>query len=97
MDNCGFMTTIEAVSSDGVNVRLEISSDCEDIQKFSGKLKEANILRLGSTIEDSVIYRAANGYLKHPACLVPAVIIRTIEVETGIALPGKTTISIDKK
>ncbi len=97
MDNCGFQITIEAASSDGENVRLKITSQCESIQKLSGQLTEVNALQqIGCAIGDSVVYRTASAYIRHPACLVPAAIVRTIEVETGMALPGKASISVEK-
>ena len=98
MDNCGFQITIEAASSDGENVRLKITSECESIQKLSEQLTEVNALQqiVGRAIGDSVVYRTASAYIKHPACLVPAAIVRTIEVETGMALPGKASISVEK-
>ena len=97
MDNCGFKTTVEAESSDGENIKLKINSECESIQNLSKQLTEVNALQqVGCTIGDSVVHQIASTYIRHPACFVPAAIVRTIEVETGMALPGETSISVEK-
>ncbi len=96
MDNCGCVTTIEAISADGENVKLTIKSDCGSIQKIAEELKEVNVFQMGRTINDSKVYEAASRYLRHLACLVPAAIIRTIEAEANMALPGKAYVSVEK-
>jgi len=96
MDNCSCITTIEASSKDGENIRLTIKSDCGSIQKLAEELKEISIFQLGRKYEDSLIYITASRYLRHLACLVPPAIARTIEAEVNIALPGKASISIEK-
>ena len=97
MDNCAFETVIEAELQDGEKATLRITSDCADIQKLAEELKEVSISQIWQTIEDSMVYRAASRYLKHPACLIPAAIVRTTEVEAGVALPGKASVSVEKK
>lgn len=97
MDNCGFRIAIEAKSTDDGKIKLKISSECKDIQKLSEKLQVIDPLELiGQSIEKSVVYLAAGKCLRHPGCIVPAAIIRTIEVEAGFALPGEASISIKK-
>jgi len=97
MDNCKCITTIEASSIDGENVSLTIISDCKSVEKLGEELKEVNVFKLGRNIGDSEIYKTASKCLRHLACLVPAVVIRTVEVETGMALPGKSYISVKKE
>ena len=98
VDNCGFQTRIEAESSGNGKIKLRISSGCEDIQKLSEELQEVDPMELlGQTIDKSMIYQTASRCLKHNGCITPAAIIRTIEVEAGFALPGESTISIEKK
>ena len=97
MDNCALQTKIEATSEDGSNVRLIITSDCQSIQKLSQELKEVSIFQMmGKSILDSIVYQKADGCLRHAACLVPAAIIRTVEVETNIALQGAASFSVEK-
>lgn len=81
---------------DGERVELKIKSDCVSIQELAGELGEVNVFQCGRTFRDSIIFEAANECLRHLACLVPAAIARTIEVETGMALPGKSSISVQK-
>ena len=97
MDNCGFQTVIEAESSDDGKIKLEISSDCEDVQGLSEKLQVVDPMELlGQSIETCQIYLTAGKCLKHLSCILPAAIIRTVEVEAGIALPGEASISTRK-
>ena len=96
MDNCAFETVIEAELQDGEKATLRITSDCADIQKLAEELKEISISQIWQTIEDSMVYQAASRYLKHLACLIPAAIVRTIEVEAGMALPGKASVSVER-
>ena len=96
MDNCAFESVIEAELQDGEKAMLRIKSDCASVQKLAEGLKEVSILQIWQTIEDSIIYRTASRYLKHPACLIPAAIVRTIEVEAGMALPGEASVSVER-
>ena len=96
MDNCGCITNIEAISKDGENIKLNIKSDCGGIQKIAEELKEVNIFQMGRTINDSKVYQSASRHLRHLACLVPAAIIRTIEAEANMALPGRACVSVEK-
>ena len=97
MDNCGFQTMIEAESTDDGKVKLKISSNCKGVQEFAGELQLIDPMELiGQKIGNSVVHQAARECLRHIGCVVPTAIIRTIEVEAGFALPGKSSISIEK-
>jgi hypothetical protein len=41
---------------------------------------------------ESIVYRSAAKHIRHQGCPIPAAIIKTIEVEVGIALPEDVTI-----
>lgn len=98
MDNCGFQTVIEATSVNGGKIKLNIKSDCKSIQEFSEMLTETDPFQvIGQSIADCIIHQTASKCLKHLACIVPSAVVRTIEVESGMALPGKATISVEKE
>ncbi len=44
----------------------------------------------------SKVYRAAEKHLKHASCPVPSAVLKTIEVEIGIALPNEVKIEIER-
>ncbi|MDQ1317447.1 MAG: hypothetical protein QG588_1099 [Candidatus Poribacteria bacterium] len=97
MDNCNFETIIEATSTEDGTINLVITSNCQSIQKLLQEITEVDPFQIaGRPIMDCLIYKIANDYLRHPACIVPSAIVRTIEVESGIALPGKSSISVEK-
>ena len=96
MDNCGIEIIIKGMMDSNSNIKLEIISDCENIQKLAKELKEVELSQLMQTIDGSIIYQTAAKFIKHPACLVPTAIIRTMEIEAGIALPGESSISTRK-
>jgi len=97
MDNCGFETNIEAISTEDGTIRLEITSNCKSIQKLSQEIVEVDPFQIaGRPIMDCLIYKIASDYLRHPACIVPSAIARTVEVESGMALPGNASITVEK-
>jgi hypothetical protein len=96
MDNCSIQTVIEGKLLENGNIGLVIISDCKSIQKLSEELKELDLSQIMGNMGSCAIYQAAAGCLKHLSCLVPAAIIRTAEIEMGIALPGESSISTQK-
>jgi hypothetical protein len=97
MDNCGFETIIEAITTDEGMTKLTINSRCQSIQKIAQELDEIDPFQIiGRPVCECLIYKIANGYLRHTACLVPPAIIRTIEVEAGMALAGDSSVKIER-
>ena len=97
MDNCGFETTIMASLTNDEKIKIIITSKCHSIQKLSEEINEIDPFEIiGQPIVDCPIHKIASKHIRHPACIVPSAIARTIEVESGMALPGDSTISIKK-
>ena len=97
MDNCGFETILEATSTDDGLIKLVITSKCQSVKKLLQDIDEVEPFQnAGRPIIECPIYLIASKYLRHPACIVPAAIVRTIEVEAGMALPGKSSIVVEK-
>ena len=96
MDNCGISSIIEAEFLDGNSIKLEIRSDCECVQRFAEELGEIDLSQLMQPMKNSIVYKTSAKYLRHAACLLPGAIIRTIEVEVGMALPGTSSVSTEK-
>jgi hypothetical protein len=91
--NCGFTTTVEATMQDDV-CKLSICSDCKAIQKLAQELTEVNPYQEISFRRNNMPVSLQMGakYCTHAACPVPVGIIKTVEVEAGLALPMDVTI-----
>jgi hypothetical protein len=94
--DCGYSATIDVVSLDDKHVQVRVRSECDQITAMNPDL--ANIQWKGKGHEvfkglsESVVYRSADKHIRHQGCPIPAAIIKTIEVEVGIALPQDVTI-----
>ena len=93
---CGMITEIRATSDDRSGmVQLEINTHCEGIQKLAGNLKVVNPMEEISFGGDGPkTLRMASKHCKHTACPVPAGIIKSIEVASGLALPKDARIEV---
>lgn len=94
---CGFRTKVEAEKGASYTVHLKIVSDCKDIQRMAEEINEVNALKEMSfrTGIPSVLEKGQK-YCPHASCPVPAGIIKTVEVEAGLALPADVSIKIEK-
>jgi hypothetical protein len=93
---CGFTTTVIA-QTDGDAVKLTITSECDAIRKLGEHLSMLNPnqeISFRRAIPQT--YQEAMKYCHHAACLVPAGIIKVIEVESGLALPADVSIQLRK-
>ncbi len=94
---CGFHTTCIATKNGDGTVDLSIESGCKAVMKLAEQLQSVDPMK-------EVFWRRslprthelAPGCLSHPACPVPAGIIKAIEVEAGLALPKDATIKVSK-
>lgn len=90
---CGFKTRIEATCDDGQNVTFCIANGCEKVGKFAERLKLREPVdaytELGAGIGDSIPSAAAG---RCCGCVVPAALLKAMQVSSGLALPGDATI-----
>ena len=94
---CGFCTTVKT-TSEGRAVRVEFETDCGYVEKLAEQLTEVDPFReISYRGEGPVTLRLAAEHLVHPACPVPAGIIKAIEVEAGLALPKDASIKPKKE
>jgi hypothetical protein len=93
---CGFCTTVRT-KAEGRTVRVELESDCGYVEKLAEQLTEVDPFReISYRGEGPVTLKLAAEHLVHPACPVPAGIIKAIEVEAGLALPKDASIKPSK-
>ena len=94
---CGFSTIVEISKKDSKTVAVEISSNCPNIKKIAEELKELDAFdELFSRILFTRTYNIASKFIPHPSCLVPAGILKTIEVEMDLSLPQEANIKVEK-
>lgn len=94
---CGFPVEIEVTTVGKRMVQVTITSECRQVTTMNDDLSCLDVMDgvLGP-MTDSVVYRSATQHLKHAACPVPSAILKAIEVEAGLALPGDVFIKIEK-
>jgi thioredoxin reductase len=93
---CGFSATVRA-QREGTKVKLSIESECQAIQDLAAELTEVDpfqeITFRGSGPR-SLEMGAKHCY--HTACPVPVGIIKTVEIEAGLALSKDAVIKLSK-
>jgi hypothetical protein len=93
---CGFTTDVE-VRMNGSNCAISIESECNSIQRLAAELRQVDPFReITFRGEGPLTLQLAAKYCPHPACPVPVGIIKTVEVEAGLALPADVAIKISK-
>jgi hypothetical protein len=99
---CGFHTTSNATSEDGMFVEFEIKSDCEKIRGLAEALASkgpVNAYGEISPASDSVIMATVHDCLKGccAGCAVPVGLFKAMQIAGGLALPKDITIHITKE
>lgn len=93
---CGFKTIVIA-SMEGAGCALSIESECEAVQTMAAELSYVEPFQEISFRKGTPkILEAGAKYCKHAACPVPVGIIKAVEVEAKLNLPGDVTIRISK-
>ena len=94
---CGFCTTVKT-TAEGRRVRVEFETTCGYVEKLAEVLTEVDPYKeISYRGEGPLTLRLAAEHLVHPACPVPAGIIKAIEVEAGLALPMDASIKPSKE
>lgn len=94
---CGLQTTVTA-RSQGSRCAIAIASDCAVVQRLAGELVDVAPLREVCLQDDLPrIWQLAIKHGLHAACPVPVGILKVIEVEAGLALPGNTSIVLSRE
>lgn len=92
---CGFKAEIEATTEDMQNVKVNIKSDCKDLEKFSEMIKEVDAFHeIEPRDKAGKILNLWPEYLHCSACPVPSGIIKAVEITAGLALPKNAEIKL---
>jgi hypothetical protein len=72
---------------------FDINSTCEHIQALADELGEVNVgHEMSCSLHETQIYTLAARHICRNSCIVPAAILKTMEVTAGIFLPGNAQI-----
>lgn len=90
---CNQETTIEVRRTDMVHVAVEFVTTCEHIQKLAENLKALDIAKEMSTnLLNTLVYRTADRFVCRNSCVIPASILKALEVEANIFSPAESQI-----
>ena len=82
---CNQETSIEARRTDMTHVAVEFVTTCEHIQKLADELKSLDIAReMSVKLLETEVYRLANEHVCRNSCIVPAAILKSLEVEANL-------------
>jgi hypothetical protein len=91
---CGNETSIEAGKLDATHVKFEITTTCEHIQGLADALGPVDVAHeMACRLDETQVYRLAAEHVCRNSCIVPAAIMKTMEVTAGIFLPGDCSIT----
>jgi hypothetical protein len=97
---CGFEVEVEVTSLDKKHVQVALHTDCEMCLAMNPELANLQVKGKGHRVllpmTHSAVYESASRHIRHPGCVVPAAIIKAIEVEIGVALPEDVIIKLEK-
>ncbi len=90
---CGQETSIEARKVDPTHVAFEITTTCEHIQALAEALGEVDVAHdMSCRLDETRVYTLATEHVCRNSCIVPAAILKAMEVTAGIFLPGDCSI-----
>ncbi|HEC33720.1 MAG TPA: hypothetical protein ENI37_03265 [Chloroflexi bacterium] len=86
---CGQETSIEARKVSPIRIAFEITTTCEHIQALADELGEVNVgHEMSCSLNETQVYTIATKHVCRNSCIVPAAILKAMEVTAGIFLPG---------
>ncbi len=94
---CGFVTVVKAEKAETGKINLKITSACPNIKKVAEELTEIDPMEeIFKRAASTKVYEIMSKHSPHPSCIVGSGILKTIEVEAGLALPQDAHIKIEK-
>lgn len=91
---CGYKTVIVVKKQDG-KVKVEIESECPDVNRFGEELPLLDAKSILTKIPDNVVYRMAN--IRHSTCIIPWMVLKAAEIELGLNVKKFFTFQIEDR
>jgi hypothetical protein len=93
---CGFDTVVRTQRV-GKRCQVAIQSDCKSLQKLAENLIEVDPFQeISYSNGGPLTFQMAAQCRLHPACPVPAGIIKAVEVECKLAVPANASIELTR-
>jgi hypothetical protein len=95
---CGLRTTVSAVCDDGLNVSVQLESNCPKVQAMGAALTALNALDevLRQPLVETTPAHLAAEHKLHASCPVPVGVLKAVEAATGLALPARCEILLEQ-
>ena len=94
---CGTETTIEITKTSQTKVKVSFVTTCEHVQTLAQELTELDIgSEMTKPMIETFTYTLSTKYLCRTSCVVPAAILKAMEVAAGIFLPESCAIEFVK-
>lgn len=90
---CEQESSIQARKTDPTHVAFEITTTCEHIQALANVLGEVDVAHdMACRLDETQVYQLAVEHVCRNSCIVPAAILKVMEVTAGLFLPGDCSI-----
>lgn len=90
---CGQETSIEARKVSPTKMIFEITTTCEHVQALAEELGEVDVgSEMSRPLNETRVYTLATKHMCRNSRIVPAAILKAMEVTAGIFLPGDCSI-----
>ncbi|MCL2337958.1 MAG: hypothetical protein FWC60_11130 [Firmicutes bacterium] len=94
---CGFTTKVRANKINRRQVEVEITTECPNIGKMSPNIITVEPYKeLFGKLHETETYKIMCEVVSHPTCLVPAGVLKCVEVASELALPKDCHLTIKK-
>lgn len=93
---CGLVSRIKATSPDGMNVVVEIESECPRLQAYAAQALTLDAYQelLSKSLAQTLPVQMAAEHHLHTTCLVPLAVLKAAEAAAGLALPRDASIHL---
>jgi hypothetical protein len=95
---CGLVSRIEASSSDGMHVVLQIGSACPRVQAYAEQVTGLDAFQelLSNPLAQTTPVLLAAEHKLHTTCLIPLATLKAAEAAAGLALPQEASIRLER-
>ena len=93
---CGFTVTIRAEKGTGGKIAVSLDTDCAMVKKMLEDIAVLDRFAPLSGFLSNPVHRSASKHLRHVACIVPAGILKAVEVEAGLNVVKDVSITFEQ-